>query len=60
MKASPPLRRADSVEALGRLKASLAALAADAALTRPSHFRRRLNIEAAGNSKKENTNDAHA
>jgi hypothetical protein len=34
MKASPPLRRVDSVEALGRVKASLAALAAGAALTR--------------------------
>ena len=36
MKTSPPLRRADSVEALGRVKASLAALAAGAALTRTS------------------------
>ena len=31
---NPPLRGADSVEALGRVKASLAALAAGAALTR--------------------------
>src|SRR4030095_15074323 len=36
MKTSQPLRRADAVEALGRLKASLAALAAGAALTRTS------------------------
>jgi len=36
MKTKPPLRRADSVEALGRVKASLAALAAGAALTRTS------------------------
>src|SRR5262245_58687692 len=36
MKTNPPLRRADSVEALGRVKASLAALAAGAALTRTS------------------------
>jgi hypothetical protein len=34
MKNNPPLRGADSVEALGRVKASLAALAAGAALTR--------------------------
>jgi hypothetical protein len=34
MKNNSPLRRADSVEALGRAKASLAALAAGAALTR--------------------------
>ena len=36
MKTNPPLRHADSVEALGRAKASLAALAAGAALTRTS------------------------
>ena len=43
------LRRADSVEVLGRVKASLAALAAGAALTQPPHFTRRASIEAAGN-----------
>jgi hypothetical protein len=32
----PPLRTANSVEVLGRVKASLAALAAGAALTRTS------------------------
>jgi hypothetical protein len=37
----PPLRAANSVEVLGRVKASLAALAAGAALTRPPHFTRR-------------------
>ena len=52
MKHHPPLRRPDAVEALGRVKASLAALAAGAALIQPSHFQRRLNIEAAGISKK--------
>jgi hypothetical protein len=36
------------VEVLGRVKASLAALAAGAALTRTSHFTRRAFIEAAG------------
>src|SRR4029453_3227235 len=36
MKSSPPLRRANAVEALGRVKASLATLAAGAALTRTS------------------------
>ena len=36
MNTNPPLRSADSVEALGRVKASLAALAAGAALTRTS------------------------
>ncbi len=34
----PPLRSPDSAEALGRVKASLAALAAGAALTRPARF----------------------
>src|SRR5262245_3918862 len=48
MKNYPPLRYPDSVEALGRVKASLATLAAGAALTQPSHYQRRLNIEAAG------------
>jgi hypothetical protein len=33
-----PLRNADSVEVLGRVKASLTAFAADAALTRPPRF----------------------
>src|SRR3954467_9105356 len=37
----PPLRGANSVEVLDRVKASLAALAAGAALTRPPHFTRR-------------------
>src|SRR5688572_30975555 len=37
----PPLRTANSVEVLDRVKASLAALAAGAALTRISHFARR-------------------
>jgi hypothetical protein len=37
------------VEALSRVKASLAALAAGAALTRPPRFTRRAFIEAAGN-----------
>src|SRR5258705_3905188 len=44
----PPLRTANSVEVLGRVKASLAALAAGAALTRPPHVTRRAFIEAAG------------
>jgi hypothetical protein len=34
----PPLRFRDSAEALGRVKASLSALAAGAALTRPARF----------------------
>ena len=34
----PPLRFRNSAEALGRVKASLAALAAGAALTRPARF----------------------
>jgi hypothetical protein len=57
----PPLRVANSVEVLGRVKASLAALAAGAALTRPPHFTRTAFIEAAGNledgRRKENTHD---
>jgi len=52
MKHHSPLRRPDSVEALGRVKASLAPLAAGAALTRTSALPQRLNIEAAGISKK--------
>ncbi len=38
----PPLRSLNSAEALGRVKASLAALAAGAALTRPARFDGRL------------------
>jgi hypothetical protein len=56
----PPLRTANSVEVLGRVKASLAALAAGAALTRTSHFTRRAFIEAAGDleaRRRENTNE---
>jgi len=56
----PPLRAANSVEVLDRVKASLAALAAGAALTRPPHFTRRAFIEAAGDledGRRENTND---
>ena len=52
----PPLRTANSVEVLGRVKASLAALAAGAALTRPPHFTRRAFIEAAGNLEDEREN----
>jgi hypothetical protein len=37
------------VEVLGRVKASLAALAAGAALTRPAHFPRKAIVGAAGN-----------
>src|ERR687897_2148317 len=48
----PPLRHADSVEVLGRVKASLAALAAGAALTRPPHFLRKAFIGASGNSRR--------
>ncbi len=44
----PPLRAGDSVEVLARVKASLAALAAGAALTRAPHFTPRAFIEAAG------------
>ena len=43
-----PLRLRDSAEALGRVKASLAALAAGAALTRPAHFARRPLSERRG------------
>ncbi len=43
----PPLREANSVEVLSRVKASLAALAAGAAVTRPPDFSRRAPIEAA-------------
>ena len=60
MKNNPPLRTANSVEVLDRVKASLAALAAGAALTRPPHFARRAFIEAAGaleDARRENTND---
>ena len=53
----PPLRPTDSVEVLDRVKASLAALAAGAALTRPPHFTRRHLSKRRGISKKENTND---
>jgi hypothetical protein len=56
----PPLRAANSVEVLDRVKASLAALAAGAALTRPPHFTPRAFIEAAGDledGRRENTND---
>jgi len=48
------------MEVLGRVKASLAALAAGAALTRPSALHTRAFIEAAGDleeRRKENTND---
>ena len=51
----PPLRFRDSAEALGRVKASLAALAAGAALTRPRHFTRRAFIEAAGDLEERRT-----
>ena len=44
----PPLRSLDSAEALGRVKASLAALAAGAALTRPARFDGSAFIGAAG------------
>src|SRR5215207_7515765 len=44
----PALRPSHSVEVLSRVKASLAPLAAGAALTRPRHFTRRAFIEAAG------------
>jgi hypothetical protein len=44
----PPLRVVNSVEVLGRVKASLAALAAGAALTRSSALHTRAFIEAAG------------
>ena len=49
----PPLRTANSVEVLGRVKASLAALAAGAALTRPPHFTRRHLSKRRGISKTE-------
>src|SRR3954470_22937068 len=49
----PPLRSANSVEVLGRVKASLAALAAGAALTRPPHFTRRHLSKRRGISKTE-------
>src|SRR6478752_1445208 len=49
----PPLRTANSVEVLGRVKASLAALAAGAALTRPPHFTRRHLSKRTGISKTE-------
>jgi hypothetical protein len=44
----PPLRLRNSAEALGRVKASLAALAAGAALTRPARFDRPAFIGATG------------
>src|SRR6476659_5744645 len=47
----PPLRNANSVEVLDRVKASLAALAAGAALTRPPHFTRRHLSKRRGISK---------
>jgi len=56
----PPLRTANSVEVLDRVKASLAALAAGAALTRPPHFHTEAFIEAAGDledRRKEKAND---
>src|SRR5215208_3456967 len=49
----PPLRTANSVEVLDRVKASLAALAAGAALTRPPHFTRRHLSKRRGISKTE-------
>src|SRR6476619_1526296 len=49
----PPLRVANSVEVLSRVKASLAALAAGAALTRPPHFTRRHLSKRRGISKTE-------
>src|SRR3982750_847916 len=49
----PPLRAANSVEVLGRVKASLAARAAGAALTRPPHFTRRHLSKRRGVSKTE-------
>src|SRR3979409_1682292 len=49
----PPLRAANSVEVLGRVKASLAALAAGAPLPRPPHFPRRHLWKRRGISKTE-------
>ena len=46
---------ANSVEVLSRVKASLAALAAGAALTRPRDFSRRATIEAAGTLEERST-----
>ena len=51
----PPLRPSHSGEALSRVKASLAPLAAGAALTRPRHFARRAFIEAAGDLEERRT-----
>jgi len=56
----PPLRPANSVEVLGRVKASLAALAASAALTRTFALHTEAFIEAAGDledRRKEKAND---
>lgn len=44
----PPLRCADSAEVLGRVKASLTAFAAGAALTRPPRFLSKALIGAPG------------
>src|SRR6476646_3031468 len=49
----PPLRTANCVEVLDRVKASLAALTAGAALTRPPHFTRRHLSKRRGISKTE-------
>ena len=58
VKNNPPLRRANSVEALGRVKASLAALAAGAALTRTSALHTEGIYRSGGGSRrKENTHD---
>jgi hypothetical protein len=54
----PPLRCTDSVEALGHVKASLAALAAGAALTRTSALHTDGIYRSGGGSRRrENTNE---
>jgi len=56
MNTTPPLRHADSVEVLGRVKASLAALAAGAALTRASALHTEGIYRSGGGSRRrENT-----
>jgi len=52
MKNYPPLRHRDSVEALGRVKASLAALAAGAALTRTCALHTEANHRSGGESRR--------
>ena len=56
----PPLRTANSVKVLGRVKASLAALAAGRGLDSASALHTEAFIEAAGDledGRRENTND---